>query len=887
MTANVIVTPVGYSPVTYQATISGSNISIDHTVSYDVVHSGSIQLVYGSTSKTYTWASDTLTTSNIYTFPSSFTYSGLANGYYGGAHLKAATSGSLVLTFSGGDMLFSSVIASQVSYVKYTQGSSQTTVTGAVCSDPLETVTFTITPAVKEALTLQVKLIGPDGTLGTELTNTVPVGQFESEPNAVATTAGLQLWLDGSDPLGTGSVPSSNASVTTWFDKSGYGRHAVQQNATSHSSKFHAKAKNELGAILFYTDTWRDNTQSATTNLQRYVSPMTFPNSAYTIFAVFSGEVGQVASGSGAFNFGLGLSYAGLMTAVKSGAAGSWTTNLPDWTTNKRFNIRSQWTLVTMVVNGSSCTPYVNGNQMTVVEGPTTAFNNVVVGGWSSAANSKSDYFIGDLGELAIYSGALDLTAMWQVHRTLGKKWGLWPYSLSPLWNVVEYTSGDGFGKQFDNVFEGGGSNWGTSIYWEWFQSQFDLTLLAQGGQYETLPGVHINMAHSAATYPYGSMSYVLNNPLANTFYPDVRPATDAEWAMRWGYQQGQRPTHVALRTNGGTSSAAVYKVTGFASAAFTSGTLLATLDGTRFGTSSYIWTALTVVGKYTHFELRQVTGPFDGGAARGVLLGRSSTADTSGCGSVARANLKCWLDGSDPHATGEAPVDGTVVVKMNDKSGTGRYAYPYATNPSENSVQFCGASSTSTLCGATRMPRQWGMVGYPAGYTPHMRINFLHTAWPSAYTVCIAAKLSRAATTGNWWLVSDGDPMFQIAVYNNTLQFTNNSTLNPLSQMNTKKADGSYVVPNAGEWMFLCLVSTSSSSIPYYNGTRLPSINTAPSVDTSRTWVQLFGHNGGNFLSYGDLGEFAFYDRALTDNEISTLRGTIATKFGVTLTPI
>ena len=33
------------------------------------------------------------------------------------------------------------------------------------------------------------------------MTTTVPVDDFESLPNAVATTAGLQLWLDGSDPL--------------------------------------------------------------------------------------------------------------------------------------------------------------------------------------------------------------------------------------------------------------------------------------------------------------------------------------------------------------------------------------------------------------------------------------------------------------------------------------------------------------------------------------------------------------------------------------------------------------------------------------------------------------------------------------------------------------
>jgi hypothetical protein len=887
ITASVVVTPTGGSPATYAGIVAGPTVAITHTVQHDTVHAGAVTLTYGSTSSVYSWASGTLTNAHIYTFPSAFTYSGLANAYLGGAHLKAETSGTLVLTFSGGDMLFSSVLASQVSYVKYTQGSTQTTVTGAACSDPLETVTFALTPAVRQALTLHVLLQGPDGTLGAELTATVPIDEFESQPNAVATTAGLRLWLDGSDPLGTGTAPSDGAAVATWADKSGYNRHAVRQYPAAHSSTFRAGAKNGKGAMVFYTDTWRNNIAGATTNVQRYLSPLApFPSAAYTIFAVFRGEIGQVLSGSGAFNVGLGIAYAGLMTAAQSGAPPAWGAN-PGWDTNKKFNILSQWTLATMVVSGSSCTPHVNGVQMSDVPGPTTAFDGVVVGGWSSLTGATGDYFIGDLGELAIYAGALDPASVVQVHRALGQKWGLWPYNLSPLWNVVEDASGAGFGAQF-GAFVGGGGNWGSSVYWEWFQSQFDLTLLDQSdSQYQTLPGVHINMHSPAPSAPYGSVSYVLNNPMAGVFYTDVRPATNAEWAIRWGYQAGQRPTHVALRTGAGSSpSAAVYQVTGFASSAFTSGTLLATLDGTRCGTSAYVWTALTVVGRYTHFELRQVTGPFDAGVGRGILLGRSSTADTSGCGSVARSNLKCWLDGSDPHATGEAPVDGTVVVKMNDKSGTGRYGYPFSTLASENSLQFCSASSTSTSSGATRMPRQWGLGGFPAGYMPQMRINFPHTSWPAAYTVCIAARFSRTVGTGNWWLVWDGDPMFQIAVYNNTLQFTNNATLNPLSQMNTKKADGSYVVPNAGEWAFLCLVSTSASSIPYYNGTRLPSINTAPSVDAGRTWVQLFGRNG-DYLSHGDLGEFAFYDRALTDNEISTLRGTLATKLGVTLAPI
>ena len=197
MTASVIVTPVGYSPVTYQATISGSNISIDHTVSYDVVHSGSIQLVYGSTSKPYTWASDTLTASNIYTFPSTFTIDGSSNGYADDAKLKAGISGALKLTFSGGDMLHSSVVYTQVSYVKYVQSSVETVIAQNLlsCSDPLETVTIsTITPADSTDLTIKVKLIGPDGVIGTEITSTVFAAQFGgvAEPLSFRTPGGLQ-----------------------------------------------------------------------------------------------------------------------------------------------------------------------------------------------------------------------------------------------------------------------------------------------------------------------------------------------------------------------------------------------------------------------------------------------------------------------------------------------------------------------------------------------------------------------------------------------------------------------------------------------------------------------------------------------------------------------
>jgi hypothetical protein len=145
------------------------------------VHTGTVTLSYGAAQRQYSWAAGTLTAAHIYTFPSAFTYSGTANGYGAGIHLKESTAGSLTLTFTGGDLLHSSVISTQVEYVKFAQSSVETTIGSAslACSDPLETVTISsITPASTADLTLKVKLRGPDGALSSEITAVVPSAQI-------------------------------------------------------------------------------------------------------------------------------------------------------------------------------------------------------------------------------------------------------------------------------------------------------------------------------------------------------------------------------------------------------------------------------------------------------------------------------------------------------------------------------------------------------------------------------------------------------------------------------------------------------------------------------------------------------------------------------------
>ena len=181
LTAAVSVVPAGYAAVSPAASVSGATVTYAMSVAYDVVHTATVTLTYGAAQRQYSWAAGTMTAAHIYTFPSSFTYSGTANGFGTGIHLKESTAGALTLTFSGGDLLHSSVVSTQVEYVKFAQSGADTTIPAAsvACSDPLETVSISsLTPSSTADLTLKVKLRGPDGALSSEITAVVPSAQI-------------------------------------------------------------------------------------------------------------------------------------------------------------------------------------------------------------------------------------------------------------------------------------------------------------------------------------------------------------------------------------------------------------------------------------------------------------------------------------------------------------------------------------------------------------------------------------------------------------------------------------------------------------------------------------------------------------------------------------
>jgi len=184
VTGNVLVSPHGHDATAYTADVSDGMVAVTiPAVSFDVPHTGAITLWLGDTLAQYAWAAHTLTADDIYTFPTRFSYA--RSSVFGTRiALKQNTPLDLVLTFHGGDRLFSSVTSTQVEYVSFVQQGATTTVDASSlrCSDASGTVTILgIAPVGTADLTLHVRLRGPDGALSAEMTQTVPTLEIAPE----------------------------------------------------------------------------------------------------------------------------------------------------------------------------------------------------------------------------------------------------------------------------------------------------------------------------------------------------------------------------------------------------------------------------------------------------------------------------------------------------------------------------------------------------------------------------------------------------------------------------------------------------------------------------------------------------------------------------------
>jgi Concanavalin A-like lectin/glucanases superfamily len=216
---------------------------------------------------------------------------------------------------------------------------------------------------------------------------------------------GCTFWVDGSDPLGTGTPPADGTSLSTWYDKSGSAYNAVAYSAATVKTNI----QNSKSIVRFSSNSYN-------------VTYPSFPYSAYTFFTVMYLSVNN--GYSRLINGSYGDSYLFIGTNGTSVATFNGNGGWNDVNANSpTINNYQAWCIVAVTVGSSVLTPYVNGTAQNTHTGTTAAFSNFTIGSFTNAPTSQS--YSGDIGDLIVYNSVLTTTQRQQVEGYLAWKWGL------------------------------------------------------------------------------------------------------------------------------------------------------------------------------------------------------------------------------------------------------------------------------------------------------------------------------------------------------------------------------------------------------------------------------------------------------------------------------
>ena len=215
------------------------------------------------------------------------------------------------------------------------------------------------------------------------------------------------LWLDGTDPTGTGTAPTNGSTLTTWVDKSGNGRNLIVGSGTTTysnnaitlaSSYMYVSSAIDLTNFTFFIVT---QTNSATNN--------------QTVFGARPNTTSVLTSSDG-FGF-----YMDSQTAIRffgNNTASQFINQSISTSSPNMFSFASGST----VING-----WFNGNPVSGASGLTTRTSSAqgfAIGAeWSGSAYGNT-VSTASIYEIIVYNSSLG-TSQQQVEAYLSQKWGL------------------------------------------------------------------------------------------------------------------------------------------------------------------------------------------------------------------------------------------------------------------------------------------------------------------------------------------------------------------------------------------------------------------------------------------------------------------------------
>lgn len=229
------------------------------------------------------------------------------------------------------------------------------------------------------------------------------------------TVPNCALWLDGSDPFGTGKIPPNRSTIARWTDKSS---NAVAFS-TSGAPTFSTGVYNNNGLIVFNGSTMLVN------------SSFTYTLPARTLFFVAqqtaynNNNCGILSFAAGTCNDTINSNTITYNTGYFNGSAFQIVSQFPgiffNYTTFKNLTPFSVYSDTNV---GQQETAFVNGAQQYRITYPTAAGNStgLTIG---CRVNDPSRFFFGYIGEVIIYNYTLSDAQRQQVEGYLAQKWGI------------------------------------------------------------------------------------------------------------------------------------------------------------------------------------------------------------------------------------------------------------------------------------------------------------------------------------------------------------------------------------------------------------------------------------------------------------------------------
>ena len=223
------------------------------------------------------------------------------------------------------------------------------------------------------------------------------------------------LWLDGSDPFGTGKIPPNRSTIARWTDKS---PNAVAFS-TSGAPTFSTGVYNNNGLIVFNGSTMLVNSSFNYTLPARtlfVVAQQTFYN---------NNNCGILSFAAGTSNDALLSNTISYNTGYFGGSAFQIVSQFPGLFFNyTAVNTLTPFGIYSDTNAGQQEYAYVNGQQQYLVTYPTAPGNSIglTIG---CRVNDPARFFFGYIGEVLVYNSVLSITQRQQIEGYLAQKWGI------------------------------------------------------------------------------------------------------------------------------------------------------------------------------------------------------------------------------------------------------------------------------------------------------------------------------------------------------------------------------------------------------------------------------------------------------------------------------